>query len=96
MMMIERKHEMGMLLAIGMKKIQLIYLLIIELFLIVLAGCLIGIIASIPLIYYLNIYPLRIKGDTAKVYEKFGFEYIYEPIGETGHHGCDVWMTKNI
>lgn len=30
------------------------------------------------------------------VYEKFGFEYIYEPIGETGHHGCDVWMTKNI
>lgn len=77
MMMIERKHEMGMLLAIGMKKIQLIYLLIIELFLIVLAGCLIGIIASIPLIYYLNIYPLRIKGDTAKVYEKFGFEAIF-------------------
>lgn len=30
------------------------------------------------------------------VYEKFGFEYIYEPIGETGHHGCNVWMTKNI
>ena len=30
------------------------------------------------------------------VYEKFGFEYIYEAIGETGHHGCDVWMTKNI
>jgi putative acetyltransferase len=30
------------------------------------------------------------------VYEKFGFEYICEPIGETGHHGCDVWMTKNI
>ena len=30
------------------------------------------------------------------VYEKFGFEYIHEAIGETGHHGCDVWMTKNI
>jgi putative acetyltransferase len=30
------------------------------------------------------------------VYEKFGFEYIHEPIGDTGHHGCDVWMTKNI
>jgi putative acetyltransferase len=30
------------------------------------------------------------------VYEKFGFEYIYEPIGDTGHHGCNVWMTKHI
>lgn len=30
------------------------------------------------------------------VYEKFGFEYIHEPIGDTGHHGCDVWMTKMI
>jgi putative acetyltransferase len=30
------------------------------------------------------------------VYEKFGFEYIYEPIGDTGHHGCDIWMTKQL
>lgn len=31
-----------------------------------------------------------------RVYEKFGFEYIDEPLGETGHHGCDVWMMKNL
>ena len=30
------------------------------------------------------------------VYEKFGFQYIHEPVGDTGHHGCDVWMTKKI
>lgn len=30
------------------------------------------------------------------VYEKFGFEYLRGPMGNTGHYGCDVWMKKNI
>lgn len=30
------------------------------------------------------------------VYEKFGFEYLSKPLGDTGHFGCDVWMLKNI
>lgn len=29
-------------------------------------------------------------------YEKFGFEYIDHPMGNTGHFGCDLWMIKNI
>jgi putative acetyltransferase len=31
-----------------------------------------------------------------KVYEKFGFNYINHPIGNTGHFGCDVWMIKEL
>jgi putative acetyltransferase len=31
-----------------------------------------------------------------KVYEKFGFEYIKEPIGNTGHFGCDLFMVKKL
>lgn len=27
-----------------------------------------------------------------KVYEKFGFEYLDGPMGNTGHFGCDRWM----
>ena len=27
-----------------------------------------------------------------KVYEKFGFRYLDEPMGNTGHTGCEVWM----
>jgi len=77
MMMVERKYEMGLLIAIGMKKAKLIYLLIIELLVTVIAGCLLGLIVSTPLIYYLSIHPLTIKGDTAKAYEKFGFEAIF-------------------
>ena len=30
------------------------------------------------------------------VYEKFGFEYLKGPMGNTGHFGCDVWMQKKI
>jgi len=27
-----------------------------------------------------------------KTYEKFGFEYINHPMGNSGHFGCDLWM----
>ena len=30
------------------------------------------------------------------VYEKFGFEYLNGPMGNTGHFGCDVWMKKEL
>jgi Sortase and related acyltransferases len=30
------------------------------------------------------------------VYEKFGFEYLNGPLGNTGHYGCDLWMLKKL
>jgi len=30
-----------------------------------------------------------------KIYEKFGFEYLNAPMGNTGHFGCGLWMLKN-
>jgi putative acetyltransferase len=30
------------------------------------------------------------------IYEKFGFEYLTGPLGNTGHFGCDVWMLKQL
>jgi putative acetyltransferase len=30
------------------------------------------------------------------VYEKFGFEYLDGPLGNTGHFGCDVLMLKKF
>jgi putative acetyltransferase len=29
-----------------------------------------------------------------KVYEKFGFQYLEGPMGNTGHTGCSLWMMK--
>lgn len=77
MMMVERQYEMGMLIAIGMKKTRLMGLLLMELVCTVLAGCVLGILVSVPLVYYLNRYPLRLGGETAKAYERFGFEPIF-------------------
>jgi len=31
-----------------------------------------------------------------KLYLKSGFEYINHPMGNTGHHACDVWMLKEL
>ena len=31
-----------------------------------------------------------------KVYEKFGFEYLNGPLGNSGHFGCDVWILKSF
>ena len=31
-----------------------------------------------------------------KVYEKFGFNYLKGPLGNTGHFGCSRWMLKNL
>jgi putative acetyltransferase len=30
------------------------------------------------------------------VYEKFDFNYLPGPLGNTGHFGCDVWMIKEL
>jgi ABC-type lipoprotein release transport system permease subunit len=77
MMMVERKYEMGMLVAIGMKKVKLMQLLMIESILTVFSGCILGILASIPIVLYLYRYPIRFKGEVADVYEEFGFEAIF-------------------
>lgn len=77
MMMVERKFEMGMLIAIGMKKTKLITLLMFESVFTVLTGSLLGIAASIPIVYYLNRHPIKMGGETAKAYERFGFEAIF-------------------
>jgi putative ABC transport system permease protein len=77
MMMVERKYEMGMLVAIGMKKVKLIQLMVMESVLTVLTGSLLGIGVSVPIVYYLYVYPIRFTGEFAEVYSQFGFEPIF-------------------
>jgi len=31
-----------------------------------------------------------------KVYEALGFSYLQQPLGNSGHTGCNIWMIKNI
>ena len=34
--------------------------------------------------------------DAQKLYKKVGFEYINNPIGNTGHSTCPIWMLKSL
>lgn len=31
-----------------------------------------------------------------RMYEKAGFKYIDEPLGNSGHFACKIWMVKNL
>lgn len=43
---------------------------------------------------YLETMPELRKAVT--VYEKFGFQYLDAPLGNTGHFGCAIWMLKKL
>ncbi len=30
------------------------------------------------------------------IYENVGFKRIHQPLGNSGHCGCDIWMVKNL
>ncbi len=30
------------------------------------------------------------------LYEKMGFQYLSQPLGNSGHGGCDIWMMKPL
>ena len=34
--------------------------------------------------------------DAQKLYKKVGFDYIFCPLGNTGHTSCPVWMLKKL
>jgi len=77
MMTTERRYEFGMLIAIGMKKIKLGTMLLIETVLITVLGVALGLLLSFPVIFYFNRTPIRITGEMAEIYERFGFEALF-------------------
>jgi ABC-type lipoprotein release transport system permease subunit len=76
-MMVERRQENGMLLALGMTKFRLQILMMAESLLTVMLGSVVGMILSTPVVWYLRTNPIRIGGDAADAYKKFGFEPIF-------------------
>jgi len=73
MMIHERQREFGVLVSIGMKKVRLAAILVIELGFMGLIGVLSGIVLSSPIVYYFNKFPIQLKGDMAQAMEDLGF-----------------------
>jgi putative ABC transport system permease protein len=76
MMMAERRFELGMLMAIGMKKSQLAFMVMLESIFVSLVGCALGLAVSIPLVLFGAAHPIRFVGPTKEIYERLGFEAI--------------------
>jgi putative ABC transport system permease protein len=80
MMVKEREYEFGVLIAIGMKRWQLGISVWLEVIMLGLIGALAGILASMPLVWYFQVNPIRFTGDYAAAMEQFGFEPIFPAI----------------
>jgi putative ABC transport system permease protein len=74
MMIAERRREFGMLVSIGMRKRKLAKVVSFEMLMIGFLGLASGVVASLPLVFYGNIHPLRFTGEMGKMYSDYGFE----------------------
>jgi ABC-type lipoprotein release transport system permease subunit len=77
MMTMERQYEFGVLVAIGMKRWVLSSVVVMENLFLALIGALMGILLSIPIVYYLYKVPIPLQGNLAEAYENFGIEPIF-------------------
>lgn len=74
MMVMERRREMGVLIAIGMQKSKLAVILLYETVLIGIVGVLAGFAGSVPVIAYYYHHPIRLTGDAADTMIQMGLE----------------------
>lgn len=74
MMTMEREHEFGILISIGMKRIPLIAVLILEIFMIAATAILLGLLVGYPVLLYLNENPIQLQNELREIMLNFGFE----------------------
>ena len=68
---------------IGMKRSKMVYVIVIETFFLSLVGLIVGLMISIPFVYYFNIYPIELTGEMAEVMTSYGMEPIMPTSVET-------------
>ncbi len=77
MMTKERSYEFGVLTAIGMRRGKLFSVVWLETIMVAMVGAVVGILMSMPIIYYLKVQPITIEmmgAEAAAAYEKFGLQ----------------------
>lgn len=74
MMTQERRKEFGIMMAIGMNKPKMLFVVFIETVLIGLTGIAGGFIICGPIVYLLGNNPIRLVGEMGEAYKKMGFE----------------------
>ncbi|MEQ8359426.1 MAG: FtsX-like permease family protein [Cytophagales bacterium] len=77
MMTAERQYEFGVMIAVGMKRIQLQSIILLEITMMTAIGVLFGILLSLPSLTYFHFNPIYFDEEAAKAFEKFGVEAVY-------------------
>ena len=78
MMLNERLHEFGILIAIGMKKGLLSGVVVIEMVLMSVVGVVLGMVCIYPLVLYYHIHPIKLTGDMGKSTELYNIEPVIQ------------------
>lgn len=84
MMLAERRREFGMLLALGLRPAGMARVVLAETVFLTLCGCVAGLLLSWPVVWYLEVHPIRFGGELAKTYEQFGFEAVFPAVLKAG------------
>jgi ABC-type antimicrobial peptide transport system permease subunit len=74
MMAEERKREFAVMISIGMQKTKLMMISFYEAILMNAVGVILGILLTIPIVYYYHVNPIPLTGDMAASMEQFGIE----------------------
>lgn len=78
MMLSERKHEFGVLVSIGMKRIRLAIVVWIEILIINLMGALLGMLGAFPVAYFFYKNPIKLGEDVQEMMEDYGMEAVIQ------------------
>jgi len=78
MMLNERLHEFGILVAIGMKKKLLAGVVMMEMVLMSVAGTILGAVCIYPVVLYYHLHPIKLSGDMAKSTELYNIEPVIQ------------------
>jgi len=76
MMTMERRREMAVMISVGLQRSRLAIILVIESIILAIIGVIVGIILSYPLVYYLFLHPIPLKGELADMMATYNLEAI--------------------
>ena len=85
MMLNERMHEFGILIAIGMRKGKLAVTVVMEMVLMSIIGTILGIAGAFPIVLYWWYHPIHMSGVMSKEMEQFNIEPIIQPSLDTSN-----------
>ena len=72
MSVLERKRELGIMLALGSRPALAIRLVFVESLMLAGVGLLLGLVAAVPLVLYMQMNPIAITGEASQAYELIG------------------------